>query len=45
MESWQGVTYESIMKIPSDRRRRLILAKHDLEIERQRREERAARRR
>jgi len=42
MEYWH-LPYESIMCIPSTRRLRLILKKSDLEKERKRREENAAR--
>jgi hypothetical protein len=45
MECWRGLSYESIMRMPSSLRVRMILKKSDLEKERQRREERANRRR
>jgi hypothetical protein len=44
MESWRGLTYESIMKMPSTRRIRMIIKKQDLERERRKADERAARR-
>lgn len=41
MESWRGLTYESIMKMPATRRIRMIIKKSDLETERRRNEERS----
>lgn len=40
MECFRGLSYESIMKMPSTRRMRIIIKKSDLEKERRAREER-----
>jgi hypothetical protein len=45
MESWGGLSHDSILDIPSSRRYRLILSKSDLEKRRNAKREEAANKR
>lgn len=45
MEMFEGMSYDSIMSIPSTRRHRFCLRKNDLEVRRDKKRQDAARRR